>query len=53
MKNYDDAQRMVENAINLLSDIDEHHHSIEEWQEHLHTIVNKKNRNKIYYNNRK
>lgn len=42
MKNYDDAQRMVENAINLLSDIDEHHHIIEEWQEHLHTIVNKK-----------
>jgi hypothetical protein len=42
MNNYDDAKRMVENAINLLSDIDEHHHSIEEWQEHLYTIVNKK-----------
>ena len=39
--NYDDAKRMVENAINLLSDVDEHYPIIEEWQEHLHTIVNK------------
>ena len=42
LNDYENAKRMVENAINLLSDIDEHHHSIEEWQEHLHTIVNKK-----------
>ena len=41
MNNYDDAKRMVENAINLLSDIDQHHPVIKEWQEHLHTIVNK------------
>lgn len=41
MNNYDNAKRMVENAINLLSDVDEHHPIIEEWQENLHTIVNK------------
>ena len=41
MNNFDDAKRMVENAINILSDVDEHHPIIEEWQEHLHTIENK------------
>lgn len=41
MNNFDDAKRMVENAINILSDVDEHHPIMEEWQEHLHTIENK------------
>jgi hypothetical protein len=37
---------MVENAINILSDVECHHPIIEEWQEHLHTIEEKNKRNK-------
>ena len=38
LNDYDNAKRMVENAINILSDVDDNHPLIKEWQKHLLTI---------------
>lgn len=38
LNDYKNAKRMVKNAINVLSDVDDHHPLIEEWQKHLLTI---------------
>ena len=38
LNDYENAKRMVENAINILSDVDDNHPLIKEWQKHLHTI---------------
>lgn len=35
------AKRMIENAINILSDVDDNHPALEKWNEHLHKIEEK------------
>ena len=45
LNDYENAKRMVENAINILSDVDDNHPLIKEWQKHLHTI-NENNKTK-------
>ena len=37
LNDYENAKRMVENAINILSDVDDNHPLIKDWQKHLHT----------------
>ena len=45
LKQLEDAERMVENAINILSDIDARYPIIEKWREHLHIIKERNNVN--------
>lgn len=38
---FEHAKRMIENAINILSDVDDNHPVLEKWNEHLHKIEEK------------
>jgi tetratricopeptide (TPR) repeat protein len=46
LKHFEDAERMIENAINILSDVDVQSSFIEKWREHLQIIKERNNVNK-------
>ena len=46
LKHFEDAERMIENAINILSDVDAQSSIIEKWREHLQIIKERNNVNK-------
>ena len=46
LKHFEDAESMIENAINILSDVDAQSSFIEKWREHLQIIKERNNVNK-------
>lgn len=41
LNEFGETKRMVENAINIISDVDDLHSLLEEWQEYLNVIEEK------------
>jgi hypothetical protein len=46
LKHFEAAESMIENAINILSDVDAQSSFIEKWREHLQIIKERNNVNK-------